>query len=85
MKCEIDDENAMELEGDPGSNSSEHATGEEVTADVNSTTIADEGKLNQTGSLQFDIVGHGSTSMKLKQNKRIGTGNVRSLHALKES
>ena len=52
-----------------------------MTADVNSTATDDEGRLNPTGSLQFDIVGHESTSMKLKHNKRIGTWNVRSLYA----
>ena len=57
------------------------ATGEEVTADVNSTATDDEGRFNPIGSLQFDIVGHESTSMKLKHNKRIGTCNVRSLYA----
>ena len=39
------------------------------------------GRLNPTGSLQFDIVGHESTNMKLKHNKRTGTWNARSLYA----
>ena len=37
--------------------------------------------VNPTGSLQFDIVGHESTSMKLKHNKMIGKCNVGSLYA----
>ena len=52
-----------------------------MTADVYGTATDDEGRLNPTGSLQFDLVGHESTSMKLKHNKRIGTWNVRSLYA----
>ena len=52
-----------------------------MTADVNSTATDDEGILHPTGSLQFDSVGHESTSMKLKHKKRIGTWNVRSLYA----
>ena len=88
MNCEIDDVNSMELEGEPtppppGPTASniQHATREEVTADVNSTATDDESRLNPTGSLQFDIVGHEGTSMKHKHNKRIGTWNVRYLYA----
>ena len=69
--------------GSSGSNSSQHATGEKVTADVNGTATDDEGRSNPTGSLQFDIMCHESTSMKLKHNKRIGTRIVRSLYAEK--
>ena len=69
MNCEIHDENVSPRVA----YISHHATGEEVTADINSTATDDEGRLNPTGSLHYDIVDHESTIIKRKHNnnKRI--------------
>ena len=66
----------MELEGEPtGSNSYHHATGEEVTADVNGTATDDENILNTTGSLHSDIVGHESTNIIQQENRHMECKN----------